>query len=328
MKKKLLLALLAVSTFVVLIFSWVEFMVEPPGTRAPASPSNYDGLGACQKQDLLWEKVKATSYQELPDFRKFGALELLALSRQEIALKGRHPSDFAPQGWKKLIHGRGALAKVKIVPRNQRYTGIFQGADCALLRLSITFKPSGNKPVAPGLALKVLRDGAGSANISALVSLSGQEKDFNFFKFPLSNIVPTGHDFGQKIVHKIFSKVSGSPEELLANDMAKIDSHGQASREIVAPRQLFFVPQEGLKFASEEHDVRKDFLTIPAQTTIYRIHAASERERGFDYANYTPETAATFLKDSDYIADVVTTSEFIASEFGDDGIFFRHELKP
>ena len=37
------------------------------------------------------------------------------------------------------------MAKVKFVPVSQhKYTGLFKGFDCALLRLSLTFKPDPN----------------------------------------------------------------------------------------------------------------------------------------------------------------------------------------
>jgi len=311
------------------IYGAAEFFVEPPALREPASvPNNYESLKGCEKQSILWDKIHETTYTELPDFRNFGAMQLMGMARQEVALKGKNISDFAPQGWKKFLHGRGSIAKVKIVPTNKNnYTGIFQGADCGLLRLSITFKPTVTRGVAPGLALKVLRDGVYSANVSALVSLGGQGKEYNLFKNPMSNIVPTGTDFGQKMVHKIFMSASKYPEELKSADMAEIDSHGSKVTNAVTPRQLFFVPNPDLKFSSEPHDVRSDFATIPSGTLIYQVYAVIDKYNNFDYANYAPENVTTLLADSEHIADIVSTSGFKASAFGDDGIFFRHELR-
>lgn len=298
--------------------------------RSPASiPENYESLTAQQKQDILWDEVRASAHKELPDYKKFGVLQLLAMSRQEIGLKGSLHSDFAPKGWKKYLHRRGAVAKVRIVPRDgQKYTGVFQGAEHGFLRLSLTYKVTGSRPVAPGLALKVLRDGTYSANISALVSLNGQDKDHNFFQHPMSNIVPAGDGFGQSLVHKIFRKVSKYPEELVASDMAALNSRGEKIKDAVAPRQLFFVPSAGLTFPHDAHDVRDDFVNIPEGTTVYQIHAAPEKYNTFDYSTYTPDDVAAFVKESNHVADVVTTSEFVASAFGDDGMFFRHQLRP
>ncbi len=306
-----------------------DVVSEPRNQRSVASvPDNYESFSACDKQNILWKEITQTIYRELPDYRQFGVLQLLALSKQELRLKGEAISDFAPEGWKKYLHARGAIAKIKIVPKKNSYTGIFQGADCGLLRLSLTYKPSDSRAVAPGLALKVLRDGTSSANVSALVSLYGQEADYNFFKFPMSNIVPPGHDLGQILVHKVFSKASMYPEELLVEDMASIDSHGGKVSSVVSPRQIFFVPNSNLKFSSDAHDVRQDFSQIPAGTVIYQIHAASDKNKNLDYGTYTQEMSATFLSESQHVADIVTTSEFLSSDFGDDGIFFRHQLRP
>jgi len=154
---------------------------ESDTVRSPASiPLNFESLSGCEKQSQLWERAEASEYKVRPEYRKFSVMQLLAMSVQRLTLKGNTHSDFAPDGWKKYLHRRGALAKVRIVPRSSRYTGVFQGSDCSLLRLSLTYKTDGDKPVAPGLALKVLRDGIHSANVSALVSLDGQGKDFNF----------------------------------------------------------------------------------------------------------------------------------------------------
>lgn len=298
-------------------------------SRTPnAVESKYESLKACEKQEILWQKILASTYKINPDYNSFGVTELLSLARQQISMKEKNQTDFAPEGWKKLLHARGSIAKVKVVPIDHKYTGVFQGADCSLLRLSLTFKPSSSRPVAPGIAFKVLRDGVYSANASALVSLDGQGENYNFFKYPLSNIVPIGKDLGQKIVHKIFRKVSGFPEELLASDMASIDAQGVRVQDVVAPRQIFFVPASDFNFSSTQHDVREDFSKIPEGTVLYKIFLAPVSEQGFDYTHYTPEDVSTFLKESEHVANLVTTSQFVTSEFGDSGIFFRHQLRP
>lgn len=293
------------------VYIFIDDLVEPPGLRAPASyPANYESLKACEKQDILWQKILETRSAELQPLRKFGFFQFLAMTRQELELKGQTVSDFAPAGWKKLIHSRGAVAKVKLQITDRHYTGVFAGAECALLRLSLTFKPGGSKAVAPGLALKVLRDGTYSANISALYAIDGQGEDYNFFKNTLSNIVAPGETFGAKLMHNLFEKVSPYPEEIKIEDMARIDTYGVHVASPVIPRRIFFVPTLSTKFLSSEHDVREDFLKIPPGTALYEIHLAS------------PD-----FKDTRKVGHLVTTSEFTTSEFGDSGIFFRHQFK-
>lgn len=310
-------------------YAFYDLTQEFSSSRNPASePNNYESMKACDKQNILWDRILNSSYKDKPDFRKFGLFQLIAMSAQEVSIKGKRQSDFAPSGWKKYIHGRGSIAKIKVIPKSEKYTGVFQGAECGLLRLSLTYKPKKSRPVAPGLALKILRDGIPSGNISALLSLAGQELDYNFFKNALSNIIPLSHEFGQKIVHRIFKKATKYPEEILANDLAQFDAHGETVQTVSSPRQIFFVPHSDLKFKSEEHDVRDDFATIPAGTTIYQIYAVPEKYESFNYVDdYSIEKIPQILSEAEPIADIVTTSEFVSSEFGDEGIFFRHSMR-
>lgn len=318
---------ISLGLFTLLIGSYffMDLLIEPPGLRTPASyPENYESFSACEKQNILWAEIKKSTYSILPEIRDFSLPQLIAMSRQQISLKGYFQSDFAPAGWKKFIHGRGAVAKIKFVAAPTIYTGVFGGADCGLIRLSITFKPTSektdflgsvkkvfsDKAVAPGLALKILRDKVTSANVSALVSIEGQDKDYNIFRNPMSNIVPEGSGAGAKMVQRIFKKVSAYPEEIVLDDFAQIDVRGLNVNQPKSPRQVFFIPNEGLNFSSEEHDFREDVLKIPAGTKLYSVYLLSA-------GNNTKE----------YAGDIVTTSEFVASEFGDDGLFFKHQFK-
>lgn len=325
--KKILLGVGLLTAGTLSAYMWMSSSPPEP-LRFPASvPEKYESLSACEKQDVLWERVEGSVHKQLPEYQKLGLMQVMAMAHQELSLKGSMFSDFAPDGWKKYLHRRGAVAKVKIVPVKERFGGIFEGADCAILRLSLTYTPGGSKPVAPGLALKVLRDNMYSANISALVSLDGQGDDYDFFRHPMSNIVPTGEEMGQKLVHAIFKKVSPYPEELSVQDMATMDSAGKKSPQSFFPRQLFFVPSDSVKSSSKKHDVREDFVAIQEGTVVYHIYALSDKHANFKYSNYTPDMAKKFLKDSEHVADVVTTSSFVASAFGDDGMFFRHQFR-
>lgn len=292
-------------------------------------PKGWKRFSACKKQEKLWEGIELTKHKELPEFNKLGVFQVLKMMEQNLNIKGNYKSDFRPKGWIKYLHRRGSMAKVRIKSTgNHPYTGIFKGAECGLIRLSLTSKPDKSRGVAPGLALKILRDGQDSANVSALYSLSGQGKDYNFFKYPLSNIVPKGDSLGEIAIHKIFKKYSRYPEELMVDHMSAVDESGVTERNVKSPRQIFFFPNRELGFSSSKHDVRTDFAKIPVGTTIYKIYAVNDKHRGFQYSNYNIiKHMNDFLKDSTLIGEVVTTSPFIASEFGDTGILFRHELR-
>jgi len=300
----------------------------PKRTLIVDIPKNYQSLGACEKQSFLWNEIEKSKHSNLPKYEKMNFFKLVGMGFQQMTKKVEHSYDVAPHNWKKYLHRRGAVAKVRIkANKNNPYSGIFQGAECAILRLSLTYRPNKSRSVAPGLALKVLRDNVASANVSALYTLEGQKKDFNFFKNPLSNIVPIGTDIGLKLAHSIFSRVTDYPEQLGVKDMAEFDGAGVKSTNNISPKQLFFVPSEEIsnKFSSDSHDVRDDFLSIGSGTTLYKIYAVDSKHKGFNYYDYSIDKMKEFLKDSSEIGEIVTTSPFIASEFGDTKIFFKHQ---
>ncbi|MAF76773.1 MAG: hypothetical protein CME60_01335 [Halobacteriovoraceae bacterium] len=295
-------------------------------TTVSVQAANYNTLSACAKQEYLWNKVKESEYKSLPRFSKFGVVQLMGMTLQQLSKKENHNSDFAPKKWKKYLHERGVMAKIKFESTGEhKYSGAFLGHECGLIRLSLTFRPTKSRDVAPGLALKLLRDGHESANVSLLYRLDGQGKNYNFFENPLSNIVPIAGGIGPKLIHSLFKRVSDYPEELSVNHMAAYTEEGKKSASPEAPKQIFFVPNKSLKFSSKAHDVREDLLTIESGTKLYDVYAY--HNESFNYYDYEPEHIAEFISKAEKIGQITTTSEFVASEFGDTGIFFRHQFR-
>jgi len=88
----------------------------------------------------------------------------------------------------KEIHSVGTVGKVKFVSSgNHPFTGVWEGAQHGLIRLSSALKPSDTSPLVPGIGLKFLRDGVDSANLVAIFSLNGTPGDWNFFEKDFSN---------------------------------------------------------------------------------------------------------------------------------------------
>lgn len=89
------------------------------------------------------------------------------------------------------------MGAVKFVPaeNNLGLTGIFEGADYGIIRMSCGAQPDETKKnasqaqgnFAPGFGLKFLRDGVKSAN---LVTLTPAQDNWNFFSNDFSNHVP------------------------------------------------------------------------------------------------------------------------------------------
>jgi len=126
-----------------------------------------------------------------------------------------------PEKHPKVIHPIGSMAKVKLLWDKQAvekagYTGLFKSDQHhALIRIGPAAAPGKPKTIAPGLSLKVLRDGEESANTVALYSLRGQGDSESFFQHTLCNHLsePTVPplSFAEDIVIKSFKTASKYP---------------------------------------------------------------------------------------------------------------------
>ncbi len=109
----------------------------------------------------------------------------------------------------KYIHTQGAIASVKLTNTGSHpFTGVFEGADHGVVRLSFAAKPDPKtKNTAPGMGLKFLRDGIDSASLVAMFSVDGQDS-WNFFANDFSNHIPTSTSLSLAPVALKFSTVT------------------------------------------------------------------------------------------------------------------------
>ena len=281
-------------------------------------PAAYESWLAADKQKFLWDKhILKSKYDALPPLKKIDVAGLfLTVLRKKMDLC----LDEAPANWKKAIHAHGGVAKIKFIPSpDTPFTGLFKGVDCGLLRLSVTGDPS-DRGFAPGLAIKFFVDGYPSGNFSALVSLTGQGQNYNFFAHEFSNIVPVVNELGPKFINLIFRRVSRFPTKLYLEDLGKIDQTGQSIRNPHFPTQLFLAPTEAVQFSESPHDFREDLMGIPAETTIFSVYAVDPVKTPGDMTNH-----ADYRQQAQLIGHIQTQSEFVASFYGDSQLFFRHQ---
>ncbi len=280
-------------------------------------PSDYQSWSAQKKQEFLWEdRILKSQYDFLPPLQKIDVMGLLLTALRK---KMDRQSDEAPVNWKKAIHAHGSVAKVKLIPTDGTpFTGLFQGADYGLLRLSLTGDP-GDRDVAPGLALKLLVDGTHSENMSALVSLTGQGQNYNFFAHEFSNIVPVVNQVGPKLINLIFRRVTRFPTKLSLQDWSSVNQGGIPVPNPCSPTQIFLVPNPAIHFPeTPPHDFREDVFQIPSGTRLFSLYAAHPTD-----ANTTDPSA--LRHQAQCIGYLETTSEFVASFYGDRRLFFRHQ---
>ena len=282
-------------------------------------PTDYPSWTAKQKQEFLWnERIVKTQYDQLPPLQK---IDVIGLFLTPLRAKMDYASDEAPPNWKKAIHAHASVAKIQFIPAdNTPFTGLFRGVDYGLLRLSLTGDPS-DRGFAPGLAIKWLIDGTASEDFSALVSLTGQGKNYNFFANEFSNIVPVVREIGPKFINLIFKRVTRYPTKISLKKLGEIDWQGRSVAHPLYPMQLFLVPSQAVQFSeSPEHDFRQDLATIKSGTTIFSVYGIDLQQIE---TNKIQESE--YRRNAQLIGQIKTTSEFIASSYGDSRLFFRHQ---
>lgn len=91
----------------------------------------------------------------------------------------------------KTIHAQGMVGRIVWENNGMQhpYSGMFTGADSGFIRMSVA-KPTDTKTpnLAPGIAVKLLRDGMDSANFVAMYEVEGQD-DLNWFANSFNNHV-------------------------------------------------------------------------------------------------------------------------------------------
>jgi hypothetical protein len=300
----------------------VENAFKPWGLNIPA---DYESWPAANKQENLWVNGALRSQYAAGQLPALQPMDIGGMLGSILWGKVRNRSDVTPEGYVKPMHAHGVMAKVKFVAVPNPYSGLFQGADSGLLRLSVAGDPA-DRGFAPGLAWKAFVDGKPSENVSALYSLSGQGANHNFFANELSQyVVPEANDtLGATI---LFSAVSMKPTLLLTNDMAEVTQAGARVAKPKSPTQLYFVPRSELRnrFASDAHDFRADLQTLTAGTKIYDLYATSMEIKNSIFPSLSRSYAAQRRSSAVKIGELELTSAFTASVFGDTGVFFKHQ---
>ncbi|AYC33520.1 peroxidase [Pseudomonas cavernae] len=301
----------------------VENAFKPWGLNIPADYESWPRVG---KLDNLWINGAMRTQFSLEQLPPLVPVDVGGLIGSILWKKVEERTDVAPVGYEKPIHAHGVMAKAKFVPvANNGYTGLFTGADSGLLRLSVTGDPA-DRGFAPGLAWKAFVDGKPSQNVSALYTLSGQGTNYDFFTNELSSYVsPEANETLGTTV--LFSAVSSKPTLLRLDDMAQVTQNGAAVASAKAPTQVYFVPRAELRsrFVSTPHDFRQDLLTLKTGTKVYDVYATSMEIKTSIIPSLNTSYANQRRSNAKKIGEIELTSNFIASQFGDSGVFFKHQ---
>lgn len=300
-------------------FSTVEHSVEYSKdlvNRFFSGPENYNRLKSEQKLQWLWAQIEATKYIKLPTYESVGDNtfeDLVGYVPSQILGAFTNNSDVLIKGRQKIIHKMGSTALVKFLTASKNYSA-FKG----IIRLSNAVNPE--QAVYPSFSLKIPLDlHVRSINMNIGKSFDGQMfqnkldgvSNFNFFHHdptrPFSNELPNfAYSKIGEIFKWIFDRAHPHPNYVPISDLSKVMKNNRQ-----APRRLVFIAPESIRTLMSPHrnsDVRSVFEGIPVGSVLFKVYESS----GLN----DPGT---------FIGDLVTQTEFVASEFGDRRLYFRHE---
>ena len=288
-----------------------------------ASPNGYEQMSGCNKQKFLWqEKLLPTVYRDKPGLNFGGWRDLIRILKAPTLLLNPaqtfdNVSDEMPTGKPKIVHAFGSVAKVVFKSsKTHPYTGLFAADEvCGLARLSIAGSPLAIG-FTPGMAVKFFVDGKPSVNIEVMNSLEGQGSDWNFFARSMTNSLPKTHislmdpkTVLLKVAEQALARVKPDPLYLPVTPFAEVDVKGIRIEHPIAPKVVVFSPLEAPNAIfrnNEDQDFRDVLAKIPVGTPIYEVY-------GLDSSNKRV-----------LIGTLETASPFVASQFGDQRLFFRH----
>ncbi len=261
-------------------------------------PDNYESLSAQTKLSLLWTKVLSEEYKKLPEITSPNIISFLSSSGSYLKISFSHIGDQMPEKRTKLIRPFGAVAKVSFKSLNNSYTGLYSGCSFGLIRFSIV----DNKSFSPGVALKFLVDGRPSLNFMGMESISGSDKNFNFFAFKLSNILPKAKNLKGKAIDFVFKRAINPTNRLGITHLAKRDCLGNDIDDSKGLNVISLKPVRETQFSSKKgRDFRKDLKKLEVGSVLYEVWGNGE-----------------------ILGELVLESKVIASEYADKGLFFRH----
>jgi len=280
-------------------------------------PSDYQSKTALEKQDLLWQQIKSSLYEKLPvtGVSPFDMLKLFDIKYLTTTIG--YQSDEMPIKRKRLIHTYGTVAKIFFKPASDTpYTGLFKSVVPGIIRASVVRYDPNN--LMPGIAIKLFVDGHPSLNTVGLHTIDGQGKDYNFFAYPFSNIIPPPKSSLMVSVLDVFTKAAktfdpdANAMKVSLNPFAKINSDGSEVADPIAPMQIYFYPtKDVLQDSKDNRDFRIKLAELVAGTKLFEVFVKN------------PDKPDDLL----LIGEIILDSQFIASKYGDEKIFFQHPVK-
>lgn len=165
----------------------------------------------------------------------------------------------------------------------------------------------------PGMGVKFLRDGIDSANFVAMLGVDGQD-DLNFFQNDWSNHIPTPTDMALVPLALRFKTATEWIQTVGMSDFAKFDQEGNEETDLVFPWSLRFEPTGEFSYPHDTYDV-------PFETYLAEIAPGS-----LLFKIYATDLPTELGGKESLIGEMRTVTNMVTSQWGDEHMFFRHQL--
>jgi len=280
--------------------------------------TDYEREPAETKLDYLWGRVVSDAYEEgvLPVNAPGGWKRRRLFSVGYNRISFEHVSDELPEGREKLLHRHGCVARVRLDITHPQASGLLGTGGSGLMRLS---DATGGGVLTPALALKLPVDGRPSQNFFALPMQHRDPKDPSFWSVPLSNAAPPPRKFDAKLLAGRFEATTQSLGATRAHaiylplhGLASIGADGVAIGQAVVPDRLEL---HASPEAQASHDPSLDWRVSAAQLTA-------------GTCLYEVRLAATLEEAAVPVGAISLASELVASRYGDERLFFQHDVGP
>lgn len=210
----------------------------------------------------------------------------------------------------KAFHAYGTVAKIQFIADGHHpFTGIFATGGLGFIRASLAV---GMPNYSPAVAIKFLLDGAHpSENLLLHQSLDTQASRDFFERAPTNhtlNPITFPNTLMLPVLKFWLSKISNPIEMQLVDHLAKVTDDGSVVERPRAPETVYLYDGEDVhNDPASTDDFRSILAEIPSGSLIYRMYG--KESRGAKQV---------------YIGTITTESGFVASEFGDCILAFRH----
>lgn len=282
-------------------------------------PERYASLGRFEKLDLLWSRIAADPYpaSALPTKAPGAWARRKLFSVDYDRTSFEHASDELPEGREKLVHRYGTVARVRFEVRSpHRFTGVVASGGEGLLRMS---DATGGARFTPSLALKIPVDGRPSLNFFGLPAAARDPKDRDFLSAAFANSTPVPMAFDAKLLGRSFQKTADAlgatrvyAVYLPLHHLAGAELDGRSVASPVVPDRIELHPTDEARAKFDPTiDWRLAFAALPAGLRLFELRVAGAID----------EPAAPF-------GELVLETSFVASRYGDERLFFQHDVGP